>query len=49
MNVFQYQISTSVKRSEKQLSSKANLSTFLQLSYLNSRLKLCEGPELRKL
>ena len=31
---FQYQILTSVKRSEKQLGSKVNFSTFFQLSYL---------------
>ena len=40
---FQYQIWTSVKRSEKQLSSKTNFSTFLYflVSSSNFRLKLC--------
>ena len=40
--VFQYQILTSVKKSEKHLANKPNFSTFLQLSYLNFKLKLCE-------
>ena len=44
LKVFQYQISTSVKRSEKQLESKANFSTFLELCSLNFDLKLCESP-----
>ena len=34
----------SVEKWEKQLASKANFSTFLQLSCLNFRLKLCEKP-----
>ena len=38
---FQYQIWTSAKRSEKQLSSKTNFITSLQISYSNFRLKLC--------
>ena len=41
LKVLQYQISTSVKRSEKQLPSKANFSTFLPFSCSNFRLKLC--------
>ena len=39
--VLQYQIWTSVKRSEKWLSGKANFNTFSQISYSNFRLKLC--------
>ena len=39
---FQYQIWTLVKRWGKQLSSKTNVSTFLQISYSNFRLKLCQ-------
>ena len=38
---FQYQIWTSVQRSEKYLSSKTNFITSLQTSYSNFRLKLC--------
>ena len=37
-------MSTSVKRSEKQLPSKANFSTFLQLNCSNFGLNLCEIP-----
>ena len=48
LKVFQYQISTSVKRSEKQLASKASFSTFLELSCLNFRLKLCERVKTYK-
>ena len=44
LKVFLYQISTSVKRSEKQLPSKANFSAFLLLNCPNFRLKLCEKP-----
>ena len=33
-----------MKRSEMQLSSKANVGTFLQLNYSNFKLKLCERP-----
>ena len=36
-------ISTSVKRLGEQLQSKANFSTFLELSCSNFRLKMCEG------
>ena len=36
-------ISTSVKRLEEQLQSKANFSTFLKLGCSNFRLKMCEG------
>ena len=38
--VLQYQIWTSAKRSKKKLSSNKNVSTFLQLSRSNFRLKL---------
>ena len=38
---FQYQIWTSVKRLEKELSSKTNFITSLQISYSNFGLKLC--------
>ena len=41
LKVFQYRIWTSGKRSEKELSSKAKFSTFLQLSCSNFRMKLC--------
>ena len=41
---FQYGTWTSVKRSGKHLSSKANFSTFLQISCSNFRLKLCQSP-----
>ena len=43
LKVFQYQISTSVKRSEKQLARKAHFSTFLKLTCLkNLRVtKIC--------
>ena len=44
LQVFQYEILTSVERSEKQLGSKATFSTFLQLGCLNFKLKLCERP-----
>ena len=37
-----------MKRSEKQLPSKANFSTFLQLNYSNFRLKPYEKPKLSK-
>ena len=37
---FQYQIWTSVKRSEKQLSSETNFITSLQICYSNFRLKI---------
>ena len=40
----QYQIYTSMKRSKKQLSSKANFSSFLQVSCFNCWLKLCSRP-----
>ena len=39
--VLQYQVWTSVKRSKKQLSCKANFNTFSQISYFNFKLKLC--------
>ena len=39
--VFQYQISTLGERSERQLASKTNSNTFLQLSC--SSLKVCES------
>ena len=42
---FQYQSWTSVKRSEKQLSSKTNFNMFLQISYSTFKLKLCEMPQ----
>ena len=38
---FQYQISTSMKRSKKKFSSKTNFITSLLISYSNFRLKLC--------
>ena len=44
MKCFWYQISTSVKRSEKQLSSKAIFCSFLQLNCSNFRLKQCKRP-----
>ena len=37
-----------MKRLEKQLASKANFSTFLQLNFLNLRLQLCERPHSYK-
>ena len=40
----QYQIYTSMKRSKKQLSSKANFSSLLQVSCFNCWLKLCSRP-----
>ena len=40
--VFQYQISTSVKRWEKHLASKANFSTSLLISCSNFKIKLCK-------
>ena len=44
LKVFKHQISTSMERSEKQLASKANFTTFLQLSSLSFGLRLCERP-----
>ena len=41
---FQYQVLTSVGRSEKLLASKANFSTFLQVSLFNFDVTLCERP-----
>ena len=41
---FQCQISASVKRLRKYLSSKADPNTFLHISCSNFRLKLCETP-----
>ena len=38
-----------MKRSQKQLSSNENFSTFLQLSCFKFKLKLCEALELQKL
>ena len=43
LRVFRYQILTSVKRSVKQLASKATFTTFLR-SCFNFRLILCERP-----
>ena len=40
----QYQIWTSVKRAEKQLSSMTNLSAFLQIGFSNFELKLFQRP-----
>ena len=42
LEVFQYQVLTSVTGSERQLDGKAYFSTTLQFSVLNFRLKLCE-------
>ena len=42
LKCFQYQISASVKRSEKYLSSKTIFSSFLHVSCSNYRLKLCQ-------
>ena len=39
LKLFKYEISNSVKRLEKQLSSKANFSPFLQFNCCNFRLK----------
>ena len=39
LKVFQHQIWTSVKRSGKKLTTKANLSAFFQISCYNFRLK----------
>ena len=44
LKVFLYQILTSVKRSEKQLPSKSNFSTFLQFNCFNFSSELCERP-----
>ena len=44
LEVLQCKILTSVKKLEKQSASKADFSTFLQLSCSNFRLKLCEIP-----
>ena len=41
VKVFRYRIWTSVKRSEKYLSSKTQFTTFLQVSRSSFRLKLC--------
>ena len=41
LKVLKYQICTSVKRLKKQLLSKTNFNTFLQLSRSNFLLKLC--------
>ena len=46
---FQYGTWTSVKRSGKHLSSKANFSTFLQISCSNFRLKLCQTLQAEKI
>ena len=48
MKVFRQQISALVKTSEKQLASKANFSTFLQLLWSIFRLKLCERRKVTK-
>ena len=45
LKVFQCQISTLIKRLEKQLLSKTNASTFLRLSCSNFGLKLCKRPQ----
>ena len=45
---FKYQIWTSVKRSEKKLSSKTNFITSLQICYSNFRLKLCWRTKIVK-
>ena len=42
---FQYQIRTSVKKSQKQLSSKTNFITSFQIIDYNFRLKLCQSPQ----
>ena len=50
LNPFQYQILTTEERPEKQLASKANFSTFLQLSCLNLKVKTgWKALELQKL
>ena len=41
LKFFYHQTLTSAKRSEKELASKANFCTFLQL-YCSNKLKLCE-------
>ena len=40
LKCFQYQISTSVKRSQKKLTSQANFSAFFQIRYSNFSLTL---------
>ena len=49
LKVFQYQISTTVKRSEKHLASKANFNTFLQLSCSNFRLNCVKRLKVTKI
>ena len=46
MKCFQYQMLTSVKRSEKQLSSKRRFFPILQRNCSNFTLKQCEKPEI---
>ena len=46
LKVFRYQIWTSVKRSEKELSSTTNFSIFLQLHSSNFSLKLYQKPHI---
>ena len=42
--VIKYHIQTSVKRSKKQLPSKTDFGTCLQVNCYNFRLKVCERP-----
>ena len=44
LKVFQYQIWISRKRLAKYLSSKTNLKVFLEISWPNSSLKICQRP-----
>ena len=49
LKLFQYQIQTSVKRSEKQLPSKANFCFFFLLNCSNFKLKQCKRHRVTKI